>query len=68
MFLIIIILYWIFRITKQKIFWDTVAKGAVTEGIEDGLDYLEQEGIRTAVISNLSFSGQGLKYDLISCF
>lgn len=45
----------------EKIFWDAAAKGAATEGIEELLDYLEQAGIRTAVISNLSFSGQSLK-------
>ncbi len=45
----------------EKIFWDAAAKGEATEGIEELLYYLEQEGIRTAVISNLSFSGNSLK-------
>lgn len=44
----------------ERIFWDAAAPGEPTEGIQDFLEFLEEQGIRTGVISNLSFSGAAL--------
>lgn len=45
----------------EKIFWDTASPGMATEGIKEFLAYLKAEGIRTGVISNISYSGEALK-------
>lgn len=45
----------------EKIFWDAAAPGTPTDGIEDFLRFLKEQGIRTGVISNISFSGKALK-------
>lgn len=45
----------------EKIFWDNAAIRKPTEHIEELLEYLKEAGIRTAVISNISFSGNALK-------
>lgn len=45
----------------EKIFWDAAAPGIPTDGIEDFLQFLKAQGIRTGVISNISFSGKVLK-------
>ncbi len=42
----------------EKIFWDNSHSICNTDGIEEFLDFLYKEGIRTAVISNISFSGK----------
>lgn len=42
----------------DKIFWDAAAPGRPTEGIEDFLKYLHVSGIRTGVISNISYAGK----------
>lgn len=44
----------------ERIFWDAAAPGRPTEGIGRFLDLLHESGIRTAVISNISFSGKAL--------
>ena len=44
----------------ERIFWDAFAPGENMPNIELLLEYLHQSGIRTAVISNISFSGQTL--------
>ncbi|HWT76727.1 MAG TPA: HAD family hydrolase [Mobilitalea sp.] len=44
----------------EKIFWDNAAVRKPTENIEFLLKYLKENGIRTAVISNISFSGKAL--------
>lgn len=44
----------------ERIFWDAAAPGVVTPGIKEFLHFLEQQGIRTGVISNISFSGKAL--------
>ena len=41
----------------DKVFWDAAAPGSPTKGIEGFLEYLHQNGIRTGVISNISFAG-----------
>lgn len=45
----------------ERLFWDAAAPGEATEGIGPFLDYLAGRGVRTGVISNLSFSGAALK-------
>jgi len=42
----------------DKVFWDAAAPGSPTKGIEGFLEYLHQNGIRTGVISNISFAGR----------
>ena len=44
----------------DKIFWDNSAPGKPTEGIGDFLKFLKAEGIRTGVISNISFCGEAV--------
>lgn len=41
----------------DKIFWDAAAPGKATDGICEFLDFLKREGIRTGVISNISYAG-----------
>ena len=42
----------------DQVFWDAAAPGVPTEGIAEFLEYLVQQGIRTGVISNISFCGR----------
>ena len=42
----------------DKVFWDAAAPGMPTDGIEELLTYLYESGIRTGVISNISFCGK----------
>lgn len=44
----------------DNVFWDAAAPGIPTNGIEKFLAFLKQQDIRTAVISNISFSGNAL--------
>ena len=45
----------------EKIFWDSATPGAVMPGAEAMLRALEERGVRTGVISNISFSGDALR-------
>ena len=45
----------------ETLYWDAAAPGRPTEGILPLLDLLAARGIRTGVISNLSFSGAALR-------
>lgn len=45
----------------ERIYWDAAAPGRPTPGAAELLDFLAAEGIRTGVISNLSFSGAALR-------
>lgn len=45
----------------DRVFWDAASPAAPTEGIEDFLAYLWQKGIRTGVISNISYCGDALR-------
>ena len=45
----------------ETLYWDAAAPGRPTEGILPLLDVLAERGIRTGVISNLSFSGTALR-------
>lgn len=40
----------------DKVFWDASSPGTAIEGVQEFLDYLETEGIRTGVVSNISYS------------
>ncbi len=40
----------------DTIFWNAAAPGTPTEGIKDFLEYLKNKGIRTGVISNITFA------------
>ena len=42
----------------DQVFWDAAAPGRPTEGVTEFLEYLVEQGIRTGVISNISFCGQ----------
>lgn len=44
----------------ERIFWDTAAPGVPAPGMTALLAYLRKTGIRTGVISNISFSGDTL--------
>ena len=44
----------------DKIFWDAAAPGTSTNGIEELLEFLHRSGIRTGVISNISYCGQAV--------
>ena len=45
----------------DRIFWDASSPAVPTEGISELLSCLKKRGIRTGVISNISYSGQTLK-------
>jgi putative hydrolase of the HAD superfamily len=45
----------------EKIYWDNASPGKPTEGIEELLKYLQENQIRTAAISNISFGEVALK-------
>lgn len=42
----------------DRIFWDAASPGVPTNGIEDLLDFLHENGIRTGVISNIPYCGE----------
>lgn len=42
----------------DKVFWDASSPAVPTEGIEDFLEFLQGKGIRTGVISNISYNGK----------
>ena len=44
----------------EKVFWDYAAPGEATPNIENLLEYLHKEGIRSGVISNIACSGKAL--------
>lgn len=42
----------------DAVFWNAEAPGKPTEGIQDFLDFLSHNGIRTGVISNIPYAGK----------
>ena len=46
---------------REMVFWKAASNGAAMSGAGEMLDYLNENGIRTAVISNLSWSGKALE-------
>ncbi len=45
---------------RETVFWTAASNGAVMPYADKMLDYLNKSGIRTAVISNLAWSGEAL--------
>lgn len=45
----------------DRVFWDAASPGELTEGIQDFLEFLNHRGIRTGVISNITYSGSALE-------
>lgn len=45
----------------DKVFWDAAAPGTPTKGIENLLEFLHQNSIRTGVISNICYAGKIVK-------
>lgn len=45
----------------ERLYWDAAAPGSPAPGIKALLALLREKGIRTGVVSNLTFSGQTLK-------
>lgn len=43
------------------IYWDAACNGTLVDSARDMLEYLHSNGIRTGIVSNLSFSGEALK-------
>ena len=44
----------------ETVFWDAASIGAMMPETDKMLEYLRENGIRTAVISNLMWSGEAL--------
>lgn len=49
---------------RETVFWDGASAGAIMPDADKMIDYLNRKGIRTAVISNLLWSGEALKQRL----
>lgn len=47
-------------VEMESVFWDNASSGAIMPGADKLLDYLNENGIRTAVISNLLWSSDVL--------
>lgn len=45
----------------DRVFWDAASPGRPTEGIEDFLEFLKRKGIRTGVISNITYDSEVVK-------
>ena len=45
----------------DKVFWDAASPGVPSEGVEDFLDFLKEQDIRVAVLSNITYSGEALQ-------
>ncbi len=45
----------------DRIFWNAAAPAVPTDGIGDFLSFLKENGIRTGVISNISYCGEAVK-------
>ena len=46
---------------RDKVFWDAASPGVPSEGVEDFLTFLKEQGIRTAVLSNITYCGEALE-------
>ena len=46
---------------RDKVFWDAASPGVPSNGVEDFLTFLKEQGIRTAVLSNITYSGEALE-------
>jgi len=45
----------------EKVFWDNTSSGEFMPNVDRLIDYLNENGIRSGVISNISFSGSALR-------
>lgn len=52
----------------EEIFWDAAAPGRPADGMPELLAFLRAHGIRTGVVSNISFSGEALERRLMRGF
>ena len=52
----------------DKIFWDAASPGVVTDGITEFLSFLREQGIRTGIISNITYSGSALEERIHTMF
>lgn len=50
----------------DRVFWNAAAPGVPAEGIEDFLVFLKEQGIRTGVISNISYCGAAVEERICS--
>ncbi len=46
---------------RDQVFWDAASPGKPTEGILEFLNFLNKQGIRTGVISNITYCGEAVK-------
>ena len=46
---------------RDQVFWDAASPGVPTEGILEFLGFLKKQGIRTGVISNITYCGEAVK-------
>ena len=46
---------------RDKVFWDAASLGKSTVGIEEFLDFMKEQGIRVAVLSNITYCGEALE-------
>ncbi|MBR4732582.1 MAG: HAD-IIIA family hydrolase [Lachnospiraceae bacterium] len=51
----------------DTVFWDAAAPGKPTEGIREFLSFLRENQIRTAVLSNISYSGKAVERRIREC-
>lgn len=51
----------------EPLFWNTANPCAATDGISEFLNFLRHEGIRTGVVSNLSFCSETLRQRVYGC-
>lgn len=51
----------------DRVFWDAAAPGTATEGMAEFLKYLKEKGIRTGVISNISYCGAVVEERINRC-
>lgn len=52
----------------DKIYWDAASPGKATDGIIEFLHFLKDQGIRTGVISNITYSGKVLEERINNIF
>lgn len=45
----------------DRVFWEAAAPGTLTDGVAGFLEFLREKGIRTGVISNISYAGAVVK-------
>ncbi len=51
----------------DNVFWDAAAPGKPTDSIEEFLEFLKENQIRTGVISNISYCGNAVERRINNC-